>query len=96
MLSEKEEILYSKLSELSSRSWGQLQQIATANLMIEVDGKELTFSDVRNLAYSYDPKVRKEAYEKELKAYEKIDDFIALALTNIKRGSQCHDGTSWL
>lgn len=85
MLSEKEEILYSKLSELSSRSWGQLQQIATANLMIEVDGKELTFSDVRNLAYSYDPKVRKEAYEKELKAYEKIDDFIALALTNIKR-----------
>lgn len=85
MLSEKEEILYSKLSELSSRSWSQLQQIATANLMIEVDGKELTFSDVRNLAYSYDPKVRKEAYEKELKAYEKIDDFIALALTNIKR-----------
>ena len=39
--------------------------------MIEVDGKELTFSDVRNLAYSYDAKVRKEAYEKELKAYEK-------------------------
>ncbi len=85
MLTEKEEVLYSKLSELSSRSWGQLQSLATANLMIEVGGKELTLSDVRNLAYDYDAKVRKEAYEKELKAYESVDDFVALALTNIKR-----------
>ncbi len=85
LLTEKEEVLYSKLSELSSRSWGQLQSLATANLMIEVGGKELTFSDVRNLAYDYDARVRKEAYEKELKAYEQVDDFVALALTNIKR-----------
>lgn len=85
LLSEKEEVLYSKLSELSSRSWSQIQNLATANLTIEVAGKELTFSDVRNLAYSNNQALRKEAYEKELKAYEKVDDFVALALTNIKR-----------
>lgn len=85
LLSEQEEVLYAKLSELSSRSWGQVQNLATANLMIEVNGKELTFSDVRNLAYDHNQKLRKEAYEKELSAYEKVDDFVALALTNIKR-----------
>ncbi len=85
LLSEQEEVLYAKLSELSSRSWGQIQNLATANLMIEVAGKELSFSEVRNLAYDHDQKLRKEAYEKELSAYEKVDDFVALALTNIKR-----------
>ncbi|WP_025725338.1 M3 family oligoendopeptidase [Acholeplasma granularum] len=85
LLTEQEEDLYAKLSELGSRSWTQVQTLATANLMIEVDGKELTFSDVRNLAYDNDQNVRRTAYKKELEAYEKVDDFVALALTNIKR-----------
>lgn len=85
LLSEKEEVLYAKLSELSSRSWGQIQTLATANLTIDIDGKKTTFSDVRNLAYDANPMVRKSAYEAELKAYESVDDFVALALTNIKR-----------
>ena len=85
LLSEAEESLYSKLSELSSRSWGQIQTLATANLMIDIDGESKTFSDVRNMAYDADQSVRKLAYEKELESYEKVDDFVALALTNIKR-----------
>ena len=85
LLSESEEVLYAKLSELSSRSWTQVQTLATANLMIDIDGKEHTFSDVRNYAYDKDQAFRKKAYEAELKAYEKVDDFVALALTNIKR-----------
>ncbi len=85
LLSEAEESLYSKLSELSSRSWGQIQTLATANLMIEINGEAKTFSDVRNMAYDVDQALRKLAYEKELEAYEKVDDFVALALTNIKR-----------
>ncbi|VEU83293.1 M3 family oligoendopeptidase [Acholeplasma hippikon] len=85
LLSEQEEILYGKLSELSSRSWSQIQSLATANLMVEIDGKEVTFSHARNLAYDANQEVRKAAYEAELKAYEKVDDFVALALTNIKR-----------
>lgn len=85
LLSEAEESLYSKLSELGSRSWSQIQTLATSNMMIEINGEEKTFSDVRNMAYDSDQKLRKLAYEKELEAYEKVDDFVALALTNIKR-----------
>src|SRR5690606_28358985 len=85
LLTEKEEVLYAKLAELSSMSWSRLQQIATANLKAEVQGKEYTFSDLRGLAYDFDQKIRKEAYEKELVAFESVDDFVAMGLTNIKR-----------
>lgn len=85
LLSEAEESLYAKLSELGSRSWSQIQTLATSNMMIEINGEEKTFSDVRNMAYDSDQKLRKLAYDKELEAYEKVDDYVALALTNIKR-----------
>ncbi len=85
LLSENEEVLYSKLRELSSGSWGRLQGITTANLPVHFKEKEITLSEVRNLAYDYDKSVRKEAYQAELKAYETIDDQVALALSNIKR-----------
>jgi pepF/M3 family oligoendopeptidase len=85
LLSEKEEILYAKLRELSSASWGQLQSITTANLPVNYRGKEITLSEVRNLAYEADPSVRKDAYDAELKSFELIEDSVAMALSNIKR-----------
>ena len=85
LLSEKEEILYARLRELSSSAWGQLQGLMTANLEVKYRDKTVTFSDVRNLAYDGDALVRKDAYEAELKAYEGIDDAIAMSLSNIKR-----------
>lgn len=85
LLTEKEEELYSKMQELSSGSWNQIHNLATSNLMIDVNGKQETFSSVRNMAYDKDEEVRKSAYEAELKAYENVDDYVALALTNIKR-----------
>ncbi len=85
LLSEKEEVLYSKLSELASSSWSRLQGITTANLSVEFRGKEITLQEVRNLAHDNDATIRKEAYEAELKSYGKIEDQVALALSNIKR-----------
>ena len=85
LLTEKEEVLYSKLRQVSSSSWGQIQSLLTAKLDVEVDNKILTLSEVRNLAYDNNQKVRKEAYEAELKSYEKIDEVVATALSNIKR-----------
>jgi pepF/M3 family oligoendopeptidase len=85
LLSEKEEILYAKLRELSSASWGQLQSITTANLPVNYRGKEITLSEVRNLAYEADPSVRKDAYDAELKSFELIEDSVAMSLSNIKR-----------
>ncbi|RJX25071.1 MAG: oligoendopeptidase F [Acholeplasma sp.] len=85
LLSEKEELLYAKLRELSSQSWGQLQGITTANLPVHYRDQEITLSEVRNLAYETDPKVRKDAYEAELKSFNLIEDTVSMALSNIKR-----------
>ncbi|MBE0701181.1 MAG: M3 family oligoendopeptidase [Acholeplasmataceae bacterium] len=85
LLSEKEEILFSKLRELGSSSWTQLQNLVTANLSVQYRDKEMTLSEIRNLAYDYDKTVRKDAFQAELKAYEHIDDAVAMALSNIKR-----------
>ncbi|MDY3195282.1 MAG: M3 family oligoendopeptidase [Paracholeplasma sp.] len=85
LLSEKEEVLYAKLRPLSSGSWSQLQGLLTSNLNVKMGDKEITLSEVRNLAYDNDKDIRKNAYEAELKAYDQIDDAVALALSNIKR-----------
>lgn len=85
LLSEKEEVLYSKLSELGSSSWGQLQSVLTSNVNVNYRDQVITLSEVRNLAYEKDASVRKDAYDAELKAYEVIEDAVSLALSNIKR-----------
>jgi len=85
LLSEKEEVMYAKLSQLASSSWGQIQSLLTSNLDVEYDGKTITLSEVRNLAYDKDDNVRKTAYYSELESYKKVDDVIAIALSNIKR-----------
>jgi len=85
LLSEKEEILYSKLSELGSSSWGQLQSVLTSNVNVNYRDQVITLPEVRNLAYEKDASVRKDAYDAELKAYEVIEDAVSMALSNIKR-----------
>ena len=87
MLSDKEEVLASRLSLVGSRSWSDLQSQLTANLSIKVEGFEenMPLSAVRNLAYAHSEKVRKAAYEAELSAYKQVEDSVAMALNNIKR-----------
>lgn len=87
MLSDKEEVLASKLSMVASSSWSDLQSQATANLMIKVKGfkEKLSLSAVRNLAYSNSSIERKNAYVAELNAYKQVEDAVAMALNNIKR-----------
>lgn len=87
MLSDKEEVLASRLSLVGSRSWSDLQSQLTANLSIKVEGFEenMPLSAVRNLAYDHNERVRKAAYEAELAAYKQVEDSVAMALNNIKR-----------
>ena len=87
MLSDKEEVLASKLSMVASSSWSDLQSQATANLMIKVKGfkEKLNLSAVRNLAYSNSQTERKNAYIAEINAYKQVEDAVAMALNNIKR-----------
>lgn len=88
MLSEKEEVLISKMANTGSKAWANLQNKVVSNLLvdIELDGekKSLPLPVVRNLAYNKDQNIRKTAYEAELASYKKIEESSAAALNGIK------------
>lgn len=88
LLSEKEEVIISKMKNTGSRAWSKLQNLVTSTLLvdIEIDGKmkKLPLPVVRNMAHSKDGNVRKRAYEAELESYSKIEESSAAALNGIK------------
>lgn len=88
MLSEKEEVLISKMANTGSKAWENLQNKVVSNLLvdIELDGekKALPLPMVRNLAFNNSQETRKVAYEAELKSYEKFEEASAAALNGIK------------
>lgn len=88
VLSDKEEAIIAKMKTTGSSAWTTLQDNLVSKLMvdIELDGKKksMPLTEVRNLAYSKDAKVRKTAYYAELESYKKIEDSIAAALNGIK------------
>lgn len=84
LLSEKEEILFAKMNMSGASAWEQLQANLTSSVPVEYDGKTITLSTVRNMAYDADPAVRKAAYEAELKCYDRIKDAVAFSLNSVK------------
>lgn len=88
LLSEKEELLISKMKNTGSNAWESLQNNITSTLLVDIvlegEEKSLPLPMVRNLAYNADKDVRKKAYFAELKAYEKIEDSSSAALNSIK------------
>ncbi|MDD3335071.1 MAG: M3 family oligoendopeptidase [Eubacteriales bacterium] len=55
---------------------------------VELNGKDLPLPAVRGMAYDPDPKVRKEAYEAELKSYQKVENSMAFCIACIKGEAQ--------
>jgi len=84
LLSDDVEDVIAKLNISAGAAWSSMQGHLTSILEADYRGEKLTLSQIRNLAYSEDPSVRKDAYEAELKAYEKIKDAICYSLNNIK------------
>lgn len=88
LLSEKEEILLSKMKNTGSNAWASLQNILSSTLLVDIDldgnKLELPLPAIRNLAYDKDPNIRKKAYHAELEAYKKIEESSAAALNGIK------------
>lgn len=88
LLSDKEEVLISKMKTTGSIAWEKLQELLTSTLLadITIDGedKKLPLPVIRNMAYNKDAELRKKAYEAELKAYLKIDESVAACLNGIK------------
>ncbi len=84
LLSDDVEEMISAMDMTGASAWGKLQSFLTSVVKVDYEGKVLTLSEIRNLAYDPDPAVRKAAYEAELASYDKIQDSIAFALNNIK------------
>lgn len=84
LLSDDVEEVIAKLNISAGSAWGSMHSYLTSTLEVEYRGELITLPQVRNLAHSKDPAVRKDAFEAELKAYEKIKDAISYSLNNIK------------
>ena len=84
MLSEDVEEALARMDVSGGSAWSDLQGFLTSSVEVDYNGEKTTLSGIRNKAYDADPVVRKEAYEAELKAYEKIKDSIAYSLNSIK------------
>jgi Oligoendopeptidase F len=84
ILSEDVEEVIAKLNISAGSAWSSMQSFLTSTLEVDYRGENITLPEVRNLAHSEDQRVRKDAYEAELRAYEKIKDAISYSLNNIK------------
>jgi pepF/M3 family oligoendopeptidase len=84
LLDDEVEVVISKMKQTGSTAWSQLQGELTSTLDVEYDGKVISLSEARNLAFHADPKTRKKGYEAELKAYPKIAPSVAYAMNGVK------------
>lgn len=78
------EKVMAKLKISGSNAWAELQQYLTSTVKVAYRGEEINLSAVRNLAYSAEADVRKDAYEAELACYSAIEDSVAYALNSLK------------
>lgn len=84
LLSEDCEEIMALYNISGGSAWGDLQSALTSSVTADFRGEQLNLSAIRNKAYDPDRAVRKEAYEAELKCYDKIKEPVAAALNNIK------------
>jgi pepF/M3 family oligoendopeptidase len=88
MLDENVEEAIAKMKNTGSSAWSQLWNVLTSNLLVEIkiDGEEkkLPLPVVRNMAHDKSSKIRKAAFEAELKAYESFNESAAASLNGVK------------
>jgi pepF/M3 family oligoendopeptidase len=88
LLSENEETIIANMKNTGSNAWVKLKDnlISTLKVELEEEGetKEIPLTVVLNMAYDKDEKVRKKAYEAEIKSYKKVEEGVAASLNAIK------------
>lgn len=88
LLSEKEENIIANMRNTGSNAWSKLKDNLISSLTVEMtEGgkvKEYPLTVVLNMAYDKNEKVRKKAYEAEIKSYKKVEEGVAAALNGIK------------
>ena len=88
LLSEKEENIIANMKNTGSNAWSKLKDNLISSLTVEISEhgkvKEYPLTVVLNMAYDKSEKVRKKAYEAEIKSYKKVEEGVAAALNGIK------------
>lgn len=84
LLNEDVEEALSLMKINASTAWSQLQGYLTSTLTQELDGKQLSLTEIRNLAYDEDQETRKRAYLAELELYKQARNSIAYSINSIK------------
>lgn len=84
LLSGSGEAVMARLSLSGSDAWSEMQQYLTSTVRVNYRDTVTNLSAIRNMAYSPDPQVRRDAYEAELRCYPAIADPVAYALNSIK------------
>ncbi len=88
LLSEKEEVAIAMLKSTGSKAWTNLQNRLSSTLLVDItiDGEEkkLPLAVVRNMYHDSDAATRKNAYEAELAAYDRIEQSSCACLNAIK------------
>src|SRR5262249_43858877 len=87
-MSPAEEALAAELNVTGGSAWGKLHGNVTSQLTLSIDvageTRVLPMSAIRNLAYEEERKVRRSAYEAELRGWEQVAVPLAAALNSIK------------
>lgn len=81
-MSPLEEKLAGELQQTGGDAWDRLHEQLISNLKDAETGK--TFNELRNDAYSADPKLRKSAYHKEISLLKQNEIAFAACLNNLK------------
>lgn len=76
------ERIASELNLTGGESWSRLQEQIISNLKDVETGK--TFNELRNDAYSKDPKIRKQSFEKEIELLKGAEIPLAACMNSIK------------
>ncbi len=84
ILGEDVETALAAMDLSGASAWSDLQSYLTSSVKVDYKSETTTLSAIRNKAYDPDASVRKEAYEAELAAYDKIKDAVAFSLNSIK------------
>ncbi len=84
LLPDMGEEIMARMKMSGGSAWSDLQSYLTSTVPVFYGGNTTNLSTIRNLAYDPDPQVRKDAYEAELAAYDKIKDSVAFSLNSIK------------
>lgn len=89
LLSEGEESLYAQMNMVAGDSWGKLQKKLSSSLTIEFtkDGKEeiLPIASSGKYLSSSNAELRESVFNAMQKSYARVEDEVAMALSNIKR-----------